>query len=197
MKSLLACISLFVILFTSCNTSARSKINSYNGNAIVVMDIQKHFMQNKITDQESAMLIDNINKLQEKIMDRAEVVYVQSILTVLSVSLGGVDIDTLDGLDFDTRLDLKTENVYKKDKANAFTSDNFVEYLNRKEIGTLYIVGVMAEHCVYKTACNALKRGYKVVLVRDAIQGRNKKSMEKIFAKLKEKGANIVSLNDV
>lgn len=197
MKILLANIIIFLILVASCNTSARSNVKNNNGHAVVVMDIQKHFMQKKISNQESEALIANINKLQEKIKDKADVVYIQSILTVLSVSLSGVDIDTLDGLDFDNRLELKTENIYKKDKANAFTSDNFVEYLNKKEIGTLYIVGVMAEHCVYKTAYNALKRGYKVVLVKDAIKGRNEASMEKIFAKLKEKGADIVSLNEI
>lgn len=197
MKILLANIILFLILLASCNSSASSKVNNNNGHAVVVMDIQKHFMEKKISDQESELLINNINRFQEKIKDKADMVYVQSILTVLSVSLRGVDIDTLDGLNFDERLDIMTKNCYKKDKANAFTSDNFVEYLNKKEIGTLYIVGVMAEHCVYKTAYNALKRGYKVVLVKDAIQGRNKESMEKIFSKLKEKGVEVKTIDEI
>jgi nicotinamidase-related amidase len=197
MKIFLANIFLFVILIASCNSSARSRVNNNGGCAVVVMDIQKHFMQKKISKEESEALIYNINKFQEKIKDKADMVYVRSILTVLNVSLGGIDIDTLDGLDFDNRLELKTDNIYKKDKANAFTSDNFVEFLNKKDIGTLYIVGVMAEHCVYKTAYNALKRGYRVILVKDAIQGRNKDSMNKILDKLKDKGAQVVSLDEI
>ena len=55
----------------------------------------------------------------------------------------------------------------------------------------------MVDRNVYKTACNALKRGYRVVLVKDAIQGRNKVSMNRIFEKLKEKGAEFVSLNEI
>lgn len=188
---------LFLILIVSCNTSARSNIKNHNGRAVVVMDIQKHFMEKKINNSEAEELIMNINKFQESIKGKAHMLYVQSILTVLSISKRGIDIDTLDGLNLDNRLVLKTENIYKKDKANAFTSDNFVEYLNKKEIGTLYIVGVMAEHCVYKTAYNALKRGYKVILVKDAIQGRNKQSMNKIFEKLKNKGAKVVSLDEI
>lgn len=188
---------LLLFLFVSCTTSVGSRTKNNHGEAVVVMDIQEHFMQKKISAGESATLITNINRFQEKIKDRANMVYMQSILRVLSVHKRGVEIDTLDGLEFDNRLKLKTANIYKKHKANAFTCDEFKDYLNKKQIGTLYIVGVMAEHCVYKTACNALKRGYKVVLVKDAIQGKDSESMEKIFAKLKEKGADIKTIAQI
>lgn len=197
MKFILANIALFLIFITPCDSLACSKVNNNKGHVVVVMDIQKHFMEKKISDQESELLINKINRFQDKIKEKADMVYIQSILTVLSVSPGGVDIDTLDGLGFDIRLDIKTENCYKKDKANAFTSNNFVDFLKKKAIGTLYIVGVMAEHCIYKTACNALKRGYKVVLVKDAIQGRNKVSMDKILAKLMEKGAEVKNVDEI
>lgn len=197
MKLILTNLLLFLILITSCTTSASSRVEKFNGKAVVVMDIQEHFMQKKISAGESESLIANINRFQNKIQDKADMVYIQSILRVLSVHKRGVEIDTLDGIDFDKRLQIKTANLCKKHKANAFSSDDFVSYLNKKEIGTLYIVGVMAEHCVYKTACNALKRGYKVVLVKDAIQGKSKQSMEKIFSKLKEKGAEIKTIDQI
>ncbi len=197
MKLILTELLLFLFLVASGNASVVPKVKKDKGEAVVVMDVQEYFMQKKISAKESEILIANINRFQVKMNNRTDIVYMQSVLRVLTVKKGGVDIDLLDGLEIDNRLELKTGNVYKKEKANAFSSGDFVDFLNNKEIETLYIVGLMKARRIYKTVCSALKRGYKVILVKDAILGSNIDSKNKILGKLKEKGADVVSLNEI
>lgn len=200
MKILVSNLIFFMILLSSFSSFAGFNgkgDNGDNGSLVVVMDVQRYFTEMKIGEDRAGVLIKNINSLQQKIVDKADMVYTKSILRVMTVKKSGVGIEMIDGLDFDDRLNIKTGNIYQKYKANAFSSDSFVEFLNKRDVKILYLVGVMTGRRIYKTACNALKKGYRVVLVREALMGMNEDLVNKIFRKLKGKGAEFVSLSEI
>lgn len=55
----------------------------------------------------------------------------------------------------------------------------------------LLLSGLMAEQCVYHTAIGALKEGYSVYLIADAVMGSTPKKKEKALKKLAKKGVII------
>jgi nicotinamidase-related amidase len=54
------------------------------------------------------------------------------------------------------------------------------------------VVGVDAEYCVYQTAKGALNRGYKVMVVKDAIGLLREDKWGKILNKYKDNGISVI-----
>ncbi|MDK2782741.1 MAG: nicotinamidase/pyrazinamidase, partial [Thermococcaceae archaeon] len=65
--------------------------------------------------------------------------------------------------------------------------------LKEKGVKRVYICGVATEYCVKATALDALKHGFEVYLIRDAVKGIKPEDEEKVLKELKESGAKIIS----
>ncbi len=66
---------------------------------------------------------------------------------------------------------------------------NLGKLLREKDIKRTLIVGFATEYCVRATALDALKEGFEIVLVTDAVKEISKK--DEVFAELVSKGANL------
>lgn len=86
-----------------------------------------------------------------------------------------------------------TWNIVAKTGHSCFSSEEFKELLNTDKIDTLILCGFLAEYCVKQTAIDALRLGYKVVLVEDCIATGDdvQPRKEQALAELKDKGAGI------
>ena len=58
-----------------------------------------------------------------------------------------------------------------RDAHSAFSDGSFQQALQDNRVVRIMVGGVTAEYCVFKTVRDALERGYRVVLLTDAIRG--------------------------
>jgi nicotinamidase/pyrazinamidase len=85
----------------------------------------------------------------------------------------------------------------RDDGYSTFEATNIkpVDYLKKRGISDLYLCGIALEYCVKSSALDALKEGFKVFLIRDAIANFSKEE-EKIageYAELQGAGAQIIT----
>ncbi|MGD2034469.1 MAG: isochorismatase family protein [Bacteroidales bacterium] len=154
---------------------------------VIVLDIQQHFTRHVIPDSSAVDLINTINSVIEN-TDPEKVIYVKSVLSVLTVSFKGIHVDTLPELDLDERLAIVNENIVTKNKPNAFDFKELNDLLEQRNAENIIVVGLMAEHCVYKTLTGGKKLGYNMFVIPGAICGKSAKSKTKVLDKLEKKG---------
>jgi nicotinamidase-related amidase len=62
-----------------------------------------------------------------------------------------------------------SENVIAKASASAFSNPELEQVLRANSIQEIYVLGVFAEGCVRATVVDAVKRGYSVYVIADAV----------------------------
>ncbi len=75
---------------------------------------------------------------------------------------------------------------------SGFEGTELAEILRRKGVKRVYICGVATEYCVKATALDAIKHGFEVYLLKDAIKGIKPEDEEKVLKELEERGARIL-----
>ena len=72
------------------------------------------------------------------------------------------------------------------------------DYLKKKDISEVYIVGLATDYCVKFTALDAVKLGFKTSLIIDACRGVNiqKDDSDKAVQEMKLKGINIIRTSE-
>jgi nicotinamidase-related amidase len=74
------------------------------------------------------------------------------------------------GAELDGRLERSgSEQVFTKALPSAFSNPELERYLRANGVQDLYVLGVFAEGCVRSTALEAVKRGYTVHVIADAV----------------------------
>lgn len=73
------------------------------------------------------------------------------------------------------------------------------DYLQKKGVKSVYIVGLAADVCVYFTVKDALKLGYDTYLIRDATRGVNMQpeDTKNALADMEKRGAKLINSSDV
>lgn len=108
-------------------------------------------------------------------------------------------IQNTKGAEFVVELPEDTIVISKADKPDkeaysGFQDTGLAELLRKRGIEKLYICGVATEYCVKATALDALKEGFEVYILKDAVKGIKEEDEEKALNELKEKGAHITAL---
>lgn len=74
------------------------------------------------------------------------------------------------GAELDGRLERSgTEKVITKASPSAFSNPELERYLRAHGVQDIYVLGVFAEGCVRSTAVDAVKRGFAVHVIADAV----------------------------
>jgi len=141
----------FLTYFSTAKAQQTNLLNDAK-TILVVMDMQEHFLTEEIKDSASDSLLEEVNRVINSFPPE-QIVYVTSIMRVLSVSFSGKSIDTLPGMNLDVRLKSVNDQVFNKIKPDAFTSSDFSAFLMEKNIEKLVFVGLMAEHCISDSFC--------------------------------------------
>lgn len=96
---------------------------------------------------------------------------------------------------------LEKGTASRDDGYSAFeaTNKNLVEYLNNNKIDELYITGLVAEYCVKNTVLDALKYGFKAIVIKDAVEGirKEKNDFENAFKEMEQAGAKVIMSNEI
>lgn len=71
------------------------------------------------------------------------------------------------------------------------------DILVENEVGTIYVVGIATDYCVYFSTIDAIGLGYHVKLVLDATRGIANETVNAALADMEDKGAKILNYSDV
>ena len=153
--------------------------------ALVVIDIQnditKHYRD----------IIDRLNSAIDWAVARGMgVVYIQH--NNLSPGTRTFKPGTK-GAELAPELKVVSDNVFVKTKANALTSEAFLEYIRANDIDEFYITGADATACVKSTCFNMRKAGYTVHVLSDCITSYDLKKLPEMFAYYEKQGCEVIA----
>lgn len=101
------------------------------------------------------------------------------------------------GSELASDLNIVSENVFTKTKANALTSEAFKEFISRKKIDEFYLAGADAVVCVKSTCYNLRKANFEVNVLSDCITSYDKRKLEEMLLYYESKGSKILGVNDL
>lgn len=157
--------------------------------ALVIIDIQNDITKNY------KEIIGTINKAIEwAVASDIHVVYIRH--ENLTAGTRTFKPNTC-GSELASDLKIASKNVFTKYKANALTSGEFVDFIDKNEIGDFYIAGADAAVCVKSTCFNLCKANYDVNVLSDCITSYDKRKIDGMLHYYESKGSKIIMLNDL
>lgn len=157
--------------------------------ALVVIDIQNDITKNYKD------VIGNINKAVEwAVANELPVVYIKH--NNLSAGTRTFKPDTR-GAELVPDMNVVSDNIFIKTKANALSSEGFAEFIRANELTAFYVAGADATACVKATCYNMRKAGYDVTVLSDCITSYDKSKIGEMLRYYESKGCKIITLNDL
>jgi nicotinamidase/pyrazinamidase len=171
--------------------------------ALVVIDIQEDYTgataKPPYPYKDSVRLIETVNKvIEEAVKKDFVIVYIQQefdgfLGKMISRIVGhGTAMKGNPGTEFDKRVKIVSDHCFTKLMPDAFSNPHFEAFIKENQINELYLVGLDAGGCVYFTAKGALKRGYKVSIIQDAIVLLAEKKWDSLMKKFKENNITLL-----
>lgn len=167
--------------------------------ALVVLDIQEGYSaadsRRPVTAAPADGVIATVNRLIAMAAESGmEVAYIRQVFSSnLFVRLhGGRRVGRVI---VDRRVNVINGNDFEKNRTDAFSSRSFERLLIDGRVDTLYLTGVDASYCVYYTALGALNRGYRVVVVTDAVASRH--DMAEVLERYRRKGIGVMTSGEL
>ena len=157
--------------------------------ALVVIDLQNDITKNY------REIIDNVNAaINWAVNNNIDVIFIRH--ENITPGTRTFKHDTR-GSEFVPEMKIVTENIFTKTKANALTSEEFVDYIKANGIKEFYIAGADATECVKSTCYNMSKSNYKVNVLSDCITSYNKNKIAEMLKYYESKGANLITLDNL
>lgn len=147
--------------------------------ALLVIDVQERLMP---VIYESDKIFANVNKL----LKGAAILNLETIITEqYPKGLGNTckEIELTEGA-----------NIIEKTCFSSMLSTEVNDQLKLTNVKSLIICGVEAHICVLKTALDALKAGYEVHIIADAVSSRTAENKQLAIKRLRHAGACISSV---
>jgi nicotinamidase-related amidase len=101
------------------------------------------------------------------------------------------------GGELDPRVEKRSSTYVSKAEGNAFSNPALGAFLRAAGAEELIVLGVFAGGCVAATTRAALRAGYRVTLVRDAIGAASDAARDRALAKLERAGARVTTGDEV
>lgn len=142
---------------------------------LLVIDMQEDYTgikrNKKLYSYDTKKLINNINKRIDEYPPES-VIY---ITNRFFGELGKGQKELVKGLN------IVSNNFFEKNKKSAFSNVKLLEYLQKKNVESLELVGVDGNYCVGYTALDGIRKGFHIVCnescigVKDAEKFKNMK----------------------
>lgn len=150
-----------------------------NDKALLVIDIQKSYISKYEAD-----LVQKINaRIIEAQKRQYDIVYIKNTKMLRS----GAVTDA-----FADELFLASENVFCKNQADAFSSEELISYLKSKRISEIEMIGVDGNLCLHASAKGAVKCGFFVSVLLSCIGVSNLPRFEKTKEDLERLGVRLL-----
>lgn len=194
-------ISYFVyVYYDAISISKGSPIPTFENpkTALLVIDIQEGITGELSRDehykQQSSGLIKNVNKIITAAHEiDIPVIYIRQetqnwLLNwfddyALAAGVPGVAIDS--------RIRLVSLNHFPKRKSDAFSNHELDFFLRTLEVDQLFITGLDIAGCAYATSRAALNRGYKVIVIEDAVISETNELKQEKLTELESLGVEV------
>jgi len=172
-----------------------SRISDYSKpqTALLVIDLQKDICcpsSKLFPADKTGPLITRVNQVIEAAdARRMPVIYIGQVLADNAINRaisGGTMIEGTPGAKQDPRVKKVSSVCFLKKRSDAFSSPELNKYLVDHQVNQVYLVGVDAVYCVYKTGLGAVNRGYDVTIIPDATVTSSDKSRDEILAMYKK-----------
>ncbi len=98
-------------------------------------------------------------------------------------------------LELDDAIIISKATDKEKEAYSGFEGTDLKDRLDAKKIRRVFITGVATDYCVKNTALDALKHGFDVYLIKDAIKGIHEE--EKAIKEMKSKGIKVIESKDI
>lgn len=146
---------------------------------LLVIDIQQKYMNSYDSD-----LLERVNmRIHEAVASDMPVFYVRNV----------GKLENEDKYVLAEGLDVVSEFVFAKRWPSAFSSEEFVQFIERLKVDTINMVGVDGRCCVARTALEAVKRGYKVRIYLDSVAAKNDNFYLKELPEMRDAGVEIIA----
>ena len=189
-------------ILVSCSTLDVDSIDNYcePQKALLVIDMQIDYIDKNgrfpINHNQIDNLILNTNNIIEEFYQNGyTIIYLRNIFRrndIKNIFRNFAVIEGTPGAEIDPGINIVSGNIFDKYKPDAFSSNDFNNFLIENQINELFLCGVMADECVYYTALGAVNRNYIVNFYINAVGSSNNKNIENAVNKLKNKGVNII-----
>lgn len=147
--------------------------------ALLVIDVQKSYMTKYKTD-----LLAEINRqLDEAKKYQYDIVYIKNT----KVLRRGVVTD-----EFADELTHVSDNIFCKEKADAFSSEKLVSYLQSRNISKVELIGVDGNSCIKESAKGAVQKGFDVSIILSCIGITNPKLFDRTKEQLEKIGVRFI-----
>ena len=166
--------------------------------AVLVIDIQEGTTGNYSDDEyykmKSKSIIDTINILADSsIKNQIPVIYIKSVIHNFLINiLNDTYAPRSPGSKLDARLKLASDNIFSKDKADAFSNSEFDSFLVKNGINKLVITGLDLAGCVNSTVLAADNRDYDICLISDAVLAKSDSLKKVKLDEFKHRGYEII-----
>lgn len=167
--------------------------------ALMVIDIQEattgNYSDNEYYMKKSEDLIETINILTDSsAKHHIPIIYVKTVLhNFLLNILNDMYEPDGQGSKLDARLNVVSDNIFEKDKADAFSNTALDSFLVRNEINKLVFTGLDLNGCVNYTILAAENRNYKICLISDAVLAKSDSLKKVKLGNFKQSGYEIIS----
>lgn len=196
---LLLSIVVFGMIYLSMQPTSGKKIESYNSpiKAIIVVDIQEDYTGKnaKKPFKDAEKIIDTTNELiQQAEANGMIVVFIQNVIKnpVISLFTGGINAPGAPGTEMDRRLiRIPGIQTFSKNRSDAFSNNDFDDYLRKMQVNHLLITGLDAAYCINATIRGALNRGYQVTVFKNGIATESSKSIDALTTEWQTLGVSI------
>jgi nicotinamidase-related amidase len=163
---------------------------------LMVLDIQMVDKDNKQLDSSVKEMIINVNSLISH-LNPEKVIYIKATSKAMNLTSKGFSVVTLPAPDFDSTLNIVSNNIFTKIEGDAFTSPELISFLENRKVKEIVLVGLMAEKCLYNTALGGNIREYDIKVVPEGIVGTTQKKKTKAIEKMKAKGIKIIPITEI
>jgi len=170
--------------------------------ALMVIDIQEattgSYSDNKYYMKKSEDLIKTINILTDSsTKHNIPVIYIKTVLhNFLLNILNDMYAPERLGSKLDSRLNVVSDNIFEKDKADAFSNAALDSFLIKNEINKLVFTGLDLNGCVNYTILAAENRNYNICLISDAVLAKSDSLQQVKLDEFNQKGFEIISSSE-
>ena len=154
----------------------------------MIIDIQNDITKNY------KKIIDRINQaIDWAVTENMQIIYIKH--NNLSPGTRTFKPDTK-GAELVPEMKVVSDNIFVKTKANALTSEEFTEFIEKNGINEFFIAGADATGCVKSTCFNMTKAGYSVHVISDCVTSYDLKKMDEMYAYYAKKGCEVKEHKD-
>ena len=167
--------------------------------ALLVIDIQEattgNYSDNQYYMNKSEELIKTVNILTDSSANHhIPVIFIKTVLhNFLLNILNDMYAPESQGSKLDARLNVVSDNIFEKDKADAFSNPALDSFLVKHEINKLVFIGLDLSGCVNYTILAADNRNYGISLISDAVLAKSDSLKKVKLDDFKQSGYEIIS----